>query len=285
MSDHRESLTAVKYGILFKFRMLLFLLVMGCAPAATSPPRGAVSSLPHADVMSLLGADQIKGIFKAIARIDINSDGGRYPLKVAAMLKLPSLMRIETLPVIGPPDFFLSTTNDALKVFMPAKQAFYIGRPSGINMALFFPLSLPPRDMVRIFMGLPPMIPDKNLSLKDEAINGERTIEVLSSDGKIILILRTDGTDNLLAGMEVFSLDGEKLLYRISYGEYINVGSSKLPQRIILVSKETDATMEVRYSDMELSQDADERLFDLALPPGITPIMLDVEDASPAEDR
>ncbi len=285
MSACRKSLTALKYGKTFKFPLLIFLLVIGCAPAATSPTQGAVPSLPRADIMRLLGADNIKGVFKTIARIDINSGGRRYPLKVAAMLKMPSLIRIETLPAIGPPDLFLSTTNDALKVFMPVKQAFYIGRPSGKNMALFFPLSLPPGDMVRVFMGLPPVITDKNFSIKEDVINGKRNIEVFSSDGKTILTLRPDGKDCLLAGMEVFSIDGEEMLYRVSYDEYLKVGSGRLPQRLTLFSKETNATIEVRYSDMELSQDTDERLFDLALPPGMTPIMLDVEGAPPAEDR
>src|SRR5512136_1786945 len=45
---------------------------------------------------------------KAIARIEVNAPAGRYPLKVALALWRPSSLRLESIPLIGPADFFLT---------------------------------------------------------------------------------------------------------------------------------------------------------------------------------
>ncbi|MDO9586080.1 MAG: DUF4292 domain-containing protein, partial [Syntrophales bacterium] len=203
----------------------------------------------------------------------------RYPLRVALMLKLPSLMRIETIPAIGPPDFFLALTHDTLKAFLPAKQEFYQGRASRENLALFFPVSLPPEDMVHILMGIPPGITGKNLTFREGTADGKRSLDVLSSDGKKIMALRMDGTNNHLAGMDIFAPYGE-ILYTVSYDGYFKAGDNRLPQRITILSPETNSTVAVRYSGMELRWETDETLFDLALPPGMKAIILNSEGNS-----
>ena len=273
-------MATVKHRKLFKFHMLFFFFLFGCATG--TPPilqEDAVTFSYGAGTEKFTEAAHIDGIFKAIARIEANSGGRRYPpLRVALMLKLPSLMRIETIPAIGPPDFFLALTYDTLKAFLPAKQEFYQGRASRENLALFFPVSMPPEDMVHILMGTPPGITGKNLTFREGAADGKRWLDVSSPDGKKIMALRMDGVANRLAEMDIFAPNGE-ILYTASYNEYSRVGDNiDLPQRITILLSETNLTVAVRYSDMELSRETDETLFDLALPPGLTPIILDPGD-------
>ena len=266
--------------------LLLFFLFAGCAAVPTPLSREVASPFSSgAGAGNFTEAAHIDGIFKAIARIEIDSGGKRYPLRVALMLKLPSLMRIETIPPIGPPDFFLSMTHDTLKVFVPAKQEFYQGRATRGNFALFFPVILPPEDMVSVLMGMPPGITGKDFTFREGAASGMRSVDVLSSEGKKIMILRMDGANNHLAGMDIFSPYGE-ILYKVSCDEYLKVGYNiDFPQRITILSPGTNSTISVRYSDMELRREMDETLFDLVLPPGMKAIILDPEEDSRGENR
>src|SRR3972149_3933203 len=101
-------MASVRNNRLIKFIPGIFFLLFGCAPVATSFPKGIDYDLSARDTLEkFIKAHHIKDTFKAIARIEIN-DGKKHSLKVAMMLKRPSLMRIESIPVIGPPNLFLS---------------------------------------------------------------------------------------------------------------------------------------------------------------------------------
>lgn len=280
-------MAAVKHRKSFKFPLLFFFFLFGCASGTPPVFRDDVAPFSYgASAEKFTGTEHINGVFKAIARIEVNSGGRRYPpFRVALMLKLPSMMRIETIPAIGPPDFFLALTHDTLKAFLPTKQEFYQGRASRENLALFFPVSLPPKDMVHVLMGIPPGITGKNLTFREGAADGKHSLDVFSSDGKKIMALRLDGGANRLAGMDMFAPYGE-ILYTVSCDEYSKVGDNiDLPQRITIFSPETNLTVAVRYSDMELSRETDETLFELGLPPGMKAIVLDQEGGSREENR
>jgi hypothetical protein len=264
----------------FIFLLLFFLILLGCATTPSVPREHAAPFSYGADAEKFIETTRIDGIFKAMAHIEVNIGGKRSPpIRIALMLKLPSLMKIETIPVIGPPDFFLSVIHDTFKVFMPAKQKFYQGRASRENMALFFPISLSPKDMARILMGLPPEITGKNLKFSEGAGSEIRSVDVLSSDDKKIMTLRMDGTNNRLTGMDIFTPYGE-ILYTVNYKGYFKTEGNWLPQGITIFSPGTNSTIAVRYSDMELSRGMDETFFDLALPGGMQATILDPEGSS-----
>lgn len=284
--EMRRCMAAVKHGKSFIFLLLFFLPFFGCAMRTPAVLREDTAPFSYgASAEKCIEAARIDGVFKATAYIEMNSIGKRYPLRVALMLKLPSLMRIETIPPIGPPDFFLSMTHDTFKVFMPAKQKFYQGRSSREKLAHFLPIRLSPEDMVRILMGIPPGTNGENLTFREGAAGGRCTdekcsVDVFSSDNKKIMTLQFNGGANRPGGMDIFDLSGESL-YTVSYDEYFKVGDNiDIPQRITIISRETNSTITIRYSDMELSRQIDETFFDLPLPPGMKAIILDTEGGS-----
>jgi len=258
------------------FFLPLFLMLLGCA--ATAPPvsqKQAPQLISGPDFVKLVEAGRTDATFKALARIEINSSGNRYPpLKAVLMLRQPSMMKIEVIPPIGPPSLFISVLHGTLKIFVPEKQKFYQGKATRKNLALFFPVSLSPEDMASILTGLPPGITDKNLTSREGAAGSTPSVDILSPDGGIISTLRIDATQKRLAGMDVFAADGG-MSYTVSYEEYTKVENHWLPQRIIIHARETNTVITVSYSDMELSRETDETTFDLALPPGMKAVSLD----------
>lgn len=271
-------MASVRNNLLIKFIPGIFFLLFGCAPVATSLPKGTDYNLSARDTLEeFIKAHHIKDTFKAVARIEIN-DGKKYSIKVAMMLKRPSLMRIESIPVIGPPDLFLSANNDTLKIFLPGKNEFYLGRPSRENFSLFFPVNLSPADVLSIMMGIPPL-PDEKLRWK-ESVEGEKLRADLFSDDKKVLTLLMDGNNGRLKEIAILASDG-KILHTVYYDDYYKVGNIDLPQKITILSKGKNSTIVVRYSDMEFSKEENEALFDLPIPVGVRPIIMDKESSPP----
>lgn len=270
-------MASVKNNRLIKFIPGVFFLLFGCAPVAISLPKGTDYDLSARDTLEkFIKAHQIKDTFKAIARIEIN-DGKKYPIKVAMMLKRPSLVRIESIPVIGPPDLFLSTNNDTLKIFLPGTNTFYLGRPSRENFSHFFPLNLSPADLLSIMMGIPPIPPDVKLRWK-ESVEGEKLRADFFSDDKKVLTLLMDGNNGRLIEIVILASDG-KILHTVYYDDYCKVENIDLPQQIKILSNGKNSTIIVRYSDMEFSKEGNEALFDLPIPMGVRPIIMDWESS------
>ena len=86
----------------------------------------------------------------ATAQIDLMTAQGHYPVRAALILQKPSYLRLEMLPVIGTPDFFLTATPDDMRIFIPSQGEFYSGKPSAENLARFLPWALNIEDIVMI---------------------------------------------------------------------------------------------------------------------------------------
>ena len=214
-----------------------------------------------------------------MADIDLLGFGGRQHLRAALMLQLPSMIRIEGIPVFGPPDFFLSLNREKLKIFLPGKKDFYQGRPTRENLAHFLPISLSPTGMVHVLVGLPPPPPsatEGKIGYR-ESRDGDKKRLDLFLNNRIIRTLWSDVNVEQLIDMEITDTDAE-FKYRVSYGKYLRLEESDVPQQVTIVSKDGDAQIIVHYDDMELCASGDEETFDLPIPAGITPTSLDKDE-------
>lgn len=263
--------------------LLICCFLASCAPAVTLPhaPDLVPDQLPaplDPRWEKLSGRNQVRSGLRAMADIDLTAEGGRRHLRAAMLLQLPSLMRIESIPLFGPPDFFLSLNREKMKIFLPGKKKYYQGRPSRENLSRFLPLSLSPTDMVYVLMGLPPPPPvaEKKIGYR-ESREGDRKRLDLFLNNRIIRILWSDSNVERLTDMEILDAD-TKLTHRVSYGNYLRLGESDWPQQVTIVSQDGKARIIVNYDDMELCALEDEEIFDLPIPKGITPTGMDRDD-------
>jgi hypothetical protein len=263
----KHTLTQRFFPLIFSFLLFSCSLAIKPTPPLSEEPNPRIS----AEWEKLTRRDYMQDTLKALARIEINSGFRRYPLKIALMLKRPSMMRIETIPVIGPTDFFLSLNNDTLKVFVPEKNKYYFARPANDTISLFFPISLTPEDLISVMMGIPP-INDNNLTFKKSVAGKEYRIDLFSDNTRIKTLLLDWEDDGHLSGITILDR-GEGILNTITYSDYRTVGEIDVPHRITVFSAEKKATITVRYSDVEFSK-GDES-FDLPIPRDVNPIILE----------
>jgi hypothetical protein len=263
--------------------LLICCFLASCAPAVTLPhaPDLVPDQLPaplDPRWEKLSGRNQVRSGLRAMADIDLTAEGGRRHLRVALLLQLPSLMRIESIPLFGPPDFFLSLNREKLKIFLPGKKEYYQGRPSRENLSRFLPLSLSPTDMVYVLMGIPPPPPVTETKIGyRESLEGDGKRLDMFLNNRIIRRLWSDKNVERLTDMEILDAD-TKLTHRVSYGNYLRLGESDWPQQVTIVSQDGKARIIVNYDDMELCAPEDEEIFDLPIPRGITPTGMDRDD-------
>jgi hypothetical protein len=245
-------------------------LFFGCAGGRVASP-GATYDSPRTALREL-AASAVKGTITATARIEIVSHGERYPLKAAMMMRSPADLRLESIPLLGTPDFFLSIEGDEFRVFLPGKGTFYSGPATRWNISRFLYLPLPAAEIVGILMG---RIPQEWESADDwygEREEGYYRIDRYQA-GKKIGSVWIDPVGDLLIRVRGFT-EGEEVAYTADFADHARVGKGFLPHRLTISSD--GVSLALRYTDIGLIDD-NRASFALPIPEGITRIPLETK--------
>ena len=98
---------ALIFDMVFSIVLLGMFFLSGCAGGRVAEP-GSPYLSPETALRALASSDPGDRTLTAIARIEIKSHGERHVLKAALMMKRLAQLRLESIPLFGPPDFFLS---------------------------------------------------------------------------------------------------------------------------------------------------------------------------------
>jgi hypothetical protein len=259
-------------GILLLLITALGTAFLGCAGrrvVPSQPPGGAYLS-PDDALQALAATTPGDQTLTVTARIEINARGERRPLKAALMMKKPARLRLESVPLLGPPDFFLSIDAGELRVFFPGNDggSFYIGRSTARNVNRFFPLALPAADIISLLMGQPPRTEEAS-SRRGEWEEGLYRVDQCVAEEKI-LSLWIDPVGDLLRRVRAFT-EGGNIAYMAEFEDHTSVGKYFLPQRLTITGEAVSLTL--RYTEARLDNDAEP--FALPIPEGIVPIPLE----------
>ena len=208
-------------------------------------------------------------ILSAFAQIALVTPGGYYPARAALIVKKPSYLRLELLPPMGPPDFFLATTPKEMRILLPAKGEFYQGEPTGHNLSRFLPWQFSVEDIVAIFASTyPPLTGDvaylrytegNSLRIEMKVRSALAQAVWIGSAGRLIKVMRYD--------------ESGKLLYSAEFADYEE--DSPIAGKITLSMADGVTSITVKYSDLKIEKAKDLSIFDLPVPAGFKTIMMD----------
>jgi hypothetical protein len=261
------------FALLHRFLPLFLIAALalsGCAGHKPSVPLVFYDS-PEAALRALAATSPGAQAVTATTRITINHHGDRYPLKVAVMMQRPAFLRVESIPLMGPPDFYLSIAEGELRVFLPGKGAFYTGRATPQNISRFFPVSMPAADIVSLLMGVPPDGAEEMQSLGGEREEGLYRIDQYRS-GRRTRSLWIDPADGMLIRIRRFTEEGT-VIYTADFADHARIGEGFLPQQLTIREEEIPI-LSARHADLRQIT-ADPESFPLPIPDGIIPILLD----------
>ena len=253
------------------------LVLVGCAGrlAATTPASSRSYSSPEA-ALRAISASAPAATITATARIEISRNGGHPSLKVALMMRKPAFLRVESIPLMGPPDFLLSAANGQLRVFLAGQGegTFYIGQATQQNLSRFFPLSLPPQELVSLLLGEVWPVEDNGTSfffLRGEQEKNLYRVDQYSGE-RMLRSLWIDPAGDILVKLRIFAKNGDSS-YTADFADHTRVGEGLIPRKITL-SQTSSPSMTLRYTDLQQVTD-NTVVFPLSVPEGIKPTSLD----------
>lgn len=244
--------------------LLLSMLACGCVGKAV---RGSVMPPKSLELIRTIHeTDRIV----ATVRLDLMTAQGRYPIKAALILQKPSYFRLEVLPVIGTPDFFLAASSDAMSIFIPSQGEFYTGKPSAENLARFLPWAFNIEDIVTIFSGAYPPLTGNKLSYESYVEDHVLRVLMTTSTGASQTVwMNKNGT---IAKLIRNGTDGKEI-YQVLYEDY--EPASRLPGRIIIEMVDHITSVTATFTDVRIEKATDLSVFELSAPVGMEIIKLD----------
>ena len=246
--------------------LLLVMLTGGCIQRAVLKPDSRTQKV----LMAVSGAIAENDTLSAIAQIDLVTPQGYHPVRVAIVMKKPSYLRLELLPIIGTPDFFLSSSPAEMCIFIPSKGEFYRGKPTAANLERFLPWQFNIEDIVMIFTGAYPPIIDGIISCQSYQEKNSLRIEMKSpSDKSQVLWV---GEDNRLLKLVSLNEFGQEI-YHVNYEDF--KPESPVPGKITINMADGITSISVRYAEIKIEKAADLSVFELPVPAGVKLILLD----------
>jgi hypothetical protein len=253
-------LTAVKILLLLSF------LLCGCVGQEVIYHDHPSGKIP-ASIAGFMSEDDI---LSAVVQINASTSDGYYPANAALIIKRPSYLRLEMLPVIGTPDFLLTASPEKMSIFIPSKGKFYYGRPMAANLAKFLPWPLNIEDAVMIFTGTYPPLKDQNVSYQTYQEKNLQRIEMKTQSGCSQMVWLTD--DNKLLKI-VRNDETGKEAYTVEY--FYDETKNSFPEKITINMAQGQASLSVKFSDIKIERTNDLSVFDLPVPPAIEATPLD----------
>jgi hypothetical protein len=253
----------------YPLRKILFLLIpvilnAGCAN------RAVVSSYPPTQniLASISSAVSETDTLSAEARINLTTSQGYYPLRAALVIKKPSYLRLELLPPIGPPDFFLAATPQYMKILLPGKAEFYQGEPDSHNLSRFLPWTINIEGIVAVFTCTWPSLTG-NVAYRRCLEKNSLRIEMKAERGESQTVWI--GPEGRLSKLERFDENG-KLLYTALFSDYKD--GSPIAGKINVGLADGTTSLDLKYSDLKIEKANDLSIFDLSVPEGFKEIIM-----------
>jgi len=262
------------------FLLLIFLVSFlgGCAHDPLQPvPVTDYRLSPEEALRAIDIRDSRKNFMKAVAQVIVNTEEGRYPLKLAILATKPASLRLEAIPIIGLPNFFLSIHNGIMKVYLPQNGEYHVGPATINNLKSFFPIELAVPDLVALLMGCRPAISSEQTILKGSAEGKFYRVDIMSRENHPLQSLWIDPTNLYLTRLDRFGKNGEKLL-TVYFDEYLQDNDVSMPSRIrFQMPGRDERDISLRYDGATFAPltNETERIFDLPVPEGVRTVILE----------
>ena len=209
-------------------------------------------------------------ILSAVVQIDLVTSNGYHPARAALIIKKPSYLRLELLPVIGTPDFFLAASPAKMSIFLPAKGKFYHGQPTAANLQRFLPWPIDIEEIVMIFAGTYPSMKDMFSDYQSYQEQDLLRIEMTAQSGcsQIIWV----GKNNRLMKL-VRKNEHGKEVYNVKYDNYEE--QNPVAGEITINMADGVTSVSIKYSELKIEKATDLSIFNLPVPDNVKTIPLD----------
>jgi hypothetical protein len=192
--------------------------------------------------------------------------------RLAAIMQSPDKLRLESIPVLGPPDFFLTAQGGLFRVYLPGTQEFITGNASPNNLSRFLPLAWSAERWVAVLLGHRPNASSDNGNLRG-MMEGQLYRLDLFDRESVSESLWINPENKRLEKLEMISPSGGK--DTVLFSAFRDIEGRILPENILIDTGE-GTTIRIIYEALEIRNEVNYDLFVLSPPPEV--IIRDLPD-------
>lgn len=246
------------------FAVVLTLLFLGgCTVGKTVMPVATnVFPTPQAALMAIIPAADTNTLYRMTAKVSVSSPQRKFNFRLAVIMQSPDKLRLESIPVLGPPDFILTAQGGKFQVYLPGTQEFITGKTTPDNLAGFLPLPWSTERWMAMLRGNNPDVFPDSARLRGKMEELLYRVDALSG-GSVMESLWINPEHKRLEKMERLLSQNSK--ETISCSSFRKINGRDFPAYIRIDAGE-GKTIGITYETIETSHEIPDDLF-MLLPP------------------
>jgi len=276
MTGHpRESPTTRVPQIPHWLVVVALSFTLGCGARHTPPPQDAIDDpvlLLEATLTRLEALDAVR----IRASLVYYGDGGRARIRQAVLAQRPSYVRMESISPFDTSMAVLILGDGYLIFYDIQEETYYRGHATPENIRRLAPLYFSPEDIVRVFLGAPPLDavePDPDTyTIEWNTRTAVYELGLPTVDGGSITVDIRHG-DWTMAGARVYDGDGA-LRYELrtaGFSTYTHDGGDVvMPTRLRFLMSDRSVDLSMDVERIDINPELPETLFQLDPPRGAT---------------
>jgi len=171
---------------LFAAGLTLLLLLAGCTIGKTVAPVEIKGfSSPQAALAAIKPGEDTDTLYRMTTKVSAPSPQGKLNFRLAVIMQSPDKLRIESIPILGPPDFMLAMQERRFQVYLPGKQEWITGDATPENLARFLPLSWSLERWMALLRGYGPAVFSDPASVRGKMEGLFYRVDALFSDSTV----------------------------------------------------------------------------------------------------
>lgn len=252
---------------IFFFFLALTFFAVSCLPPRLLPPE-------KPDPKFLLDqlrirAQKISGL-KGLAQVRITKQDKSLTSDHILFLRRPAWLRVESLSLLGTPQFYLVSDGAEMRIYHPGENKYYWGPANSQHISNLLPFSLSFADLVALFLGSPPLIIHDTATVYKAESENLWILELQHSSPNRRQLLWIDPADFLVHQVELYA---EGLIYQMTFKEFQQIHNEIFPHKIKYVS--LNNRVQVVYKEIFLNPPWEKDDFHLPIPGGAKIIYLE----------
>jgi outer membrane lipoprotein-sorting protein len=244
------------------------LLLSACATLPVPPP---APPLPD----DLLQEIRLRGEFfqglKGLAWATVDSPKDRFRVQEVFLAQRPGLLRMETLGLLGTPQFYLVTDGQEVTLYDPGENRYFHGPYDAHALPFALPLRLSSEEIVSFLLGTPPFLGSVQTSVSQDREKGLWLLKLASVDPDFQQKLWIDPQSLAIRRGEVHC---PGISYEFTFSDFRAVDRRRFPYRLSLDVPASGTRILVEFKEIELNPSWKAQDFSLPPPRGATIVPL-----------
>jgi hypothetical protein len=245
------------------------LLAGSLLAACAALPQGPAPALPRQGLTPEAFLDRLATdgaaarTLRGLASVRYDGPAGQGSATQAIVVALPDRARLEVLSPLGTAVLLLTIRGDDLAVYAPARHEYGSGRATRETLGRLAQVPVPPKPLLRLLAGLPPLPirpEDPRLRLAMEG----GAIRVESVDGPFWQRVWSDRDGLAPERGELGEAAG--LLLTFEFGERRRLEGAEFPFAVRLEAVTAGTRVAIQYETVRLNEPVEAGLFDLPRP-------------------